>query len=529
MNLLTKTNDLVPSLNETLRAAQDTRLLLKMRWRFARNRFSRLFVFLGLTAFLFALFIASQIGSLIRVYSEQGVGTAAGQFAVNYVIALNRGELGLIGATAVGSVIIIALFTPFTGSSMLALAPTDDLAGLRPNRTHRYFDSLITNAVSAIGFLQLITLTGIGSLLTLDGGRPAGLLFMWSIWPVVTTLTVAEGWAIEIAQRRYGRRARRITAAVMASIVGVAVLLDPQHGRTLFGLGNQISATVAAAANGQDGIVFRNLCIVMVLVAVLFVTGISLCRTALSLPAPVNQTRSERRRLIPMSARPNLALIQILIAQVTRSAEIRRPLLTIFFIGIPAVWFSGNTDTMTTMVVAVPLAVALAFGINTFGILGPAMPWLAAQPRLMNRLLLFAIGIQLTMTLTLSVLVWTPATLFGRVSTADLASVAAGTFVSSYMTARSATHKSVNRPFRVRLGTRGDMIVPPLTAINYTMRFALWSGQIGVLVMTRDDRYMQLSLVAIAVIWTTFRFWQLLKQWQDRDVQAFVTKQVAAA
>lgn len=513
---------------EVTQAARDTHLLLKLRWRLVRSAPAKAGVWVGLLLFLGGLFLASQVGTIVRSYAEQGIGTAAGQFAVNYVIALNRGELGLLGATAVGSVFIIALFTPFSGATMQALASGDDLAGLRPTRLHRYTDSVITNAASAIGFLQLLTLTGVGSLLTLDGGRPGGLLFMWAVWPALLLLTVAEGWAIELLQRRYGKRTRRLIGLSLLAVLATAVVVDPDHGRTLFGIGDAIAATLASAATGDLAAVARNLAVVLGICVALLVLGLILCRAALRLPAAVAVQRTTRRRLIPVSTRPNVALMQLLWAQVWRTPEIRRPLSIIFIIGLPAVWFSGLANVMTTLVVAIPLAVALAFGINIFGILGPAMPWLAAQPHLMRRLLGFVVTLQIGVTLTLAVLVWAPGTLAGRVDLGDIAAVAAGTVASTLLTTRSAAHKSVNRPFLVRLAARGDVIVPPLTAINYTFRFALWSGQIGVLIMTRDTA-LQITLVGVVCVWTALRFWQLARQWKDRDVQAFVIKQVAAA
>jgi hypothetical protein len=518
----------LPGPREVLTAARDTRLLLTLRWRFVRSNRSRLFIGLGFATFLAALFLASQIGTLIRRYAEQGVETAAGQFAVNYVIALNRGELGVIGASAVGSVVLVALFTPFTGATMQPLASSDDLSGLRPTRVHRFFDSIITNAASAIGFLQLVTLTGIGSLLTLDGGRPGGLIFIWSVWPALLLLSVCTGWGIELVARAYGAKARRALAAGALAVIGAAICLDPNHGKTLFGIGGQVAATLEAAADNNLALVGRNLAIVATLAVTFFILGLYFCRAALALPAPTPANSTTGRRLIPMSTNPTLALAQLLVAQIIRSPEVRRPLLTVMFLGLPAVWISHQFNVMSTLVVAIPLAVALAFGINIFGILGPAMPWLASQPNLMRRLLLIAVLVQVGTTLLLAFLIWTPAALAGRIDLGDLAAVAAGTVTSTVLTARSAAHKAVHRPFLVRLGTRGDMIVPPLTAINYTLRFALWSGQIGVLVMTRDT-LLQVLLVVFAIAWSALRLAHLLRTWSNRDVQAFVTKQVSAS
>lgn len=517
----------LPTVAEVRAAARDTGMLLKLRWRIVRSARSKAVVGVGIGVFVAALFIASQVGTLFRAYAEEGVETAAGAFAVNYVIALN-GELGVIGASAVGSVIVVALFAPFVGSAMTSLAPTDDLSGLRPTRIHRFFDSIVTNTASGIGFLQLITLTSIGSLLTLDGGRPAGLLVMWSIWPCVLLLSVAEGWVIELAHRRYGTRVRRAIGLGLVLLIGLMVSYDPQHGKTVFGLGNLITNTVQAATEGRFDVVGLHMGVVAVVSVALFVTGLVTCRAALAHPAPVTALRAERRRLVPMSANPNRALAQILLAQIIRSPEVRRPVLTVFAMGVPAVWLGGQSNVVTTLVVAVPLAVALAFGINIFGVLGPAMSWFAAQPGLMRRILVMATVAQIAMTVLLATLIWAPVTIAGRVDLGDVGTIAAGTIVSTLLTVRSATAKSVTRPFMVRLGGRGDMIVPPLTAINYTIRFALWAGQIGVLVTT-SDQWLQLALVAFAVAWTSLRFLRLFRYWNDRDVQAFVVNRVAAA
>lgn len=518
----------IPSPSEVWAGVHDTRMLLRLRWRFVREARSKVFITLGGLAFMAILFATSQLGTLVRRTAERGTETAAGQFAVNYVISLTRGELGLIGASAIGSVFIVALFAPFTGSAMSSLAPAEDLSGIRPSRLHRYFDSLVTTGVSAIGILQLITLTGLASLLTLDGGRAGGLLFLWAMWPAVILLSVFGGWGVEYVHRRFGATVRRGTAAVLAAAVGLAVYLDADHGQTMFGLGTQITATLRAAAEGRSQGVLVGLGVITIAALVLFMGGMVLCRAALALPAAVSHPRTERRRLVPISTRPQVALLQILFAQAIRIPEVRRPLLTIVVIGVPAIWFGTLETVMTTMVVAVPLAVALSFGINLFGLLGPAMPWLASQPRLMRSLFINAAILQIGLTLTIAALLWVPPAFAGRLDPGDIAALAAGTLTATFLTSRSAAAKSVHRPFLVRLGSRGDMIVPPLTAINYTFRFVLWSGQLGVLVMTRDG-WLQGALVALAIAWSLVRFIQLYRLWSDREVQAYVIKEVSAA
>lgn len=533
----------LPGWAEVSAAARDTSLLLKLRWRLIRSTKSRLGVILGLGGFFLLLGIAANIGTLIREWAAQGMQTAASIYAANYVVALDRGDLGIVGATALGSAMAAAMFAPFTGASMIALAPADDLTALRPTRLHRYFDSLVTSSISTIGFLQLISLTAVGSLLTLNGGRTAGLLFTWEVWPVLVLATVAEGWAIELVHRSFGPVARRSLGLGLAGAVVAAALVDPNHGRTLFGVGDLFSQTLTHAANHQNGLVWAAAGVVLVLGVAIFGLGLVLCRAALAKPAGVSLKARARRRLLPISTRPTVALVQLLLAQIWRTIEVRRPLMTVLVIGIPAALLTGDSTTCAmTMVVAIPLSVALAFGINTFGILGAAMPWLASQPGVMRCLLRITVGVQIGITVLLSVLVWTPATIVDHVSLGSVAAIAAGTAVSTLFTTRSAAAKAVNKPYLIRLGSRGDMIVPPLTAINYTLRFALWSGQLGVLTLNAGDAHftlaghlfypgvwLQILLVTVALAWTSVRFVGVFRQWTDRDVQAFIVKQVAAA
>ena len=518
-----------PSRKELSGAAKDTGLLLKVRWRMVRERRSQMTVWVGLGFLMFALFAASNIGVLIRRFAEQGVDTAAGQFAVNYVIALDRGDLGVVGAAALGSSLAAAIFSPFTGSANLALIPADDLTTVRPTRLHRYFDSLITAAVSTIGFLQLFTLTTVASLLTIEGGRTGGLLFTWAVWPVLLSISTAEGWLIEYLHRSYGPQKRRAIAVGFFSVVGLALLIDPSHGKTLFGLGTLFAGTIAQATAGNTAYVVAAVGVLALLTLIFSLAGIVLCRAALNKPIGVPYPRKNTKVRLDISSKPTFAIAQIMFVQTLRTMETRRPLITILVLGAPAVWITGAAaTTMTTLVIAVPLTVALAWGVNTFGVIGPAMTWLASQPDLMRRLFRVLVLNQIAWIIVIATAVWLPPFFGGRIDPGDIITIAAGTVVSSAFTMRSAAHKSVHRPHLARLGTRGDVIVPPLTAINYTLRLALWSGQLGVLVMSEGDRPLQLFYVTLAIAWVTARTWYLAEQWKRPEVRNNVIQQVSA-
>ena len=520
---------LLPGPAETKDAARATGELLRLRWKMMGSARSRGSVILGLSAVSVVLYLTMNVGYAIRRFAENGVDTAAGQFAVNFVISLQRGELGAVGAAALGSALTASLFAPFTGASNLALANADELTAIRPPRLHRYFDALATQAFSTIGVLQLVSLTTVASLLTLDGNQTPGMVFAWSVWPVLILSSVAEGWLLELVHRRAGRLVRRTAGGVVLVVLVTALLLDPGHGKTLFGVGTVFSATVRAAGQGDTFAFTSGLTVMLVLTLVLFVVGITLARAALSLPA-VPTAKPKPVRAYRMPNRPVFALARLLSLELIRTNEIRRPILTVLALGLPVVVFThGSARAATTLVIACPLAVALSWCVNTFGVIGPAMPWLASQPHTMRLLPRVAIGTQVVMTLALAFVCWAPVAWMNPLrASVDLA---AGLAVSTALTTRGSFTKSVRRPFLARLGSRGDTIVPPLAAVGYTIRFAFLAGQLGVLTLNTgaDKPYLQALMVVWFTAWSALRTVYLLHRWDDPALRSSVIAAVASA
>lgn len=502
-------------------------LLLRLRWRMIRRPAGKAAVWVGLGLLFLLILGASNIGQVIRYVAESdGDRTAAGAIALNYMFAFQRGEFGGLAAIALGSAVGASLFSPLTGSANLSLVSPEDLQGLRMPRLHRYFDSLFIHSLSTIGFLQIVSLTAVASLITIDGNsRTYALGITWAVWAVLILFTAAEGWLIEITYRRFGIRTRRILGLALVAAIAAALMFDPNHGSTLFGLGNLYADVLQQNLSVPGWVPFALLAAVG---GGLLVAGATLCNAALARQA-VPVTVHQKVRVKPLSADGDKALRQLVWRQLIRTSEVYRPIAVIVFVGIPAVWITqGNVATMTTLVVAVPLAVGLSWGVNFFGIIGPGMTWLASLPGVMRRLLDVGARVALGTALFIAVVIWAPAVAVGMVPLSAGAAVASGAVVSTVLTTRSALAKAVHRPFLARLGNRGDTVVPPLTAVNYTMRFALWSGQIGVLVMSQSSAALQGILVVTLCAWAAVRYLMLRVQWSSRERQADVTALVAA-
>lgn len=520
---------LLPPLADVRHAARDTGLLVRLRWRLVRGVGPRLLVLIGLAVLVGVLAAASNVGRAIWILAGAGTSTTAGQFAANYVMALERGELGVVGAAALGAAVAASLFSPFTGAASLSLASPDDLTGIRPARLHAFFDSVVTTSISTIGFLQLFGLTVVASLLTLDGTGTVALLLAWLVWPCLILLTVALVWGIELLHRVTVRTLRRAAGTGIVVTAAAAIVAVQAEWSPLFGLGGAFAYTLREIAHGDFGRAGLALGLCVASSAGLFLLGLALCQAALCRPARTSTLRRVTHRRT-LAVRPQLALLQILVRQMARTVEVRRPILAVVILGIPAVWVSGGDRlVMTTLVLATPLAVALAWGVNAFGVLGSAMPWLASQPHLLRWLLWMVTGIQVMVVAVLAILCWAPPWVAGVVDSRDIASLGAGLAVSTAVTTRSAVAKAVWRPYLTRLGEGGDVIVPPLAATNYALRFALWGGQFGVLVLAQSDPALQVGLVCAALVWSSARFAVLLGQWRSREVQAYVVATVAAS
>lgn len=518
---------LLPAPGEVATALRETVFLMRLRWRFMRTAKTRLVFGLATVAFFLGTFIAAQTGTMVRRTAEQGIDSPSGAFAVNYIIMLNKGELGALGASVIGSVFFIAVINPFLGASVQALFPVDDLAALRPSRLHRYFASIVANVVTIGGLFQLLMLTVLGSLLTLDGQRTGGLLFLWSMWPAGILLATCVAWTVEWIQRRYGHRTRLAIGGVLGALVAIALLLDPDHGSTLFGLGDTIVSSVRAAAAGETLVVVYSLLSATAVAAVLLVLGMVACRSALALPDVAPPAARARVRRIPLSTRPTMALIQIVVAQVTRTPSIRRALRTVLVLGGVAVWVADGQNVLMTLVVAVPLMMALDFGSNAFGILGPAMPWLASQPQAMKRLFWVVAGTQVAVTTTIGVLLAVPPLLAGRFTAAEASALCTGFLVSTVLMSRSAMHKAIHAPALVRTG-RNDPALPPTRLVNYALRYVCWSGA-GALIVMGAEGWLRVALVAAVLVWSLLRYVRLSRHWQDPATRAAIIAQVAAA
>lgn len=460
---------------------RSTRRLVALRWRTVRSAGARSGIFTAATIYMLGLIICSQMGYVFQLFAQQSDGVA-GILARLWALFLAVGLMGVLGSAAIGSAIAIAVFAPFTGTATLSLASADDVAGIRPSRNHRYFDSLLLNAMSGLGLIQLLALTAVASLLTMDGQHAAALVFAWSLWIALQTLMTGIGWSLEWVVRRYGKARRRLLGLGLAAVVVSAIAVDPDHGSTLFGA-SPLFTTVSRL--GLDGwTVEATLVPVLVIMVALLLaaTGFQIQRQALLLPLPsAAQGLTRRYRDVGKSA--SGIAFRLLARTMWRTSEIRRPVMAVVVTAVPASAFiNANLYTQMSLTLAIPLTFSLAWATNSLAVLGPGMSWLGSQPRLLNRLPAMAALLQMLVSAALLLAVVTVGTIAGNMSVETLPVILTSGLLASVGCTAASIATAVFRPIRARLSGRGDALVPPVTSLAYMVGQLVLAGfPLGVL------------------------------------------------
>ena len=517
----------VPIYRDALAGMRDTMLLVRARWRAVRNPAARWGILAGSLFLLMGLFLAANTAFLVRGLAQQGIDSTGGTFAITWIISLQRGELGDVGAITIGGALIAAIFAPFTGSSTLSLTPVEDLQGVRLARSHRYFDSFLINCISGIGLLQLLALTGIASVLTLAGDKGPAMLLTWLIWVLVVALTTTIGWTLEWVLRKWGRGIRRLLGALGVVAIISLVASDTESARSLFGIGTPYATLIRGAAQGESTLILLASAGIIVGILILLVFGLAVTRKALAYPAPVPNI-AKNRRAGKMPLNPTALMTKLLFLTLWRTPECRRPVLGILGLGLPALLFIPLTENLeTAIMLAVPLAVSLAWGVNVFGVLGSGMTWLSAQPRTIGQAPRVAAAMQFVLTVLLIILLYLASYLSGNAPEGAGQRLLVGSIIAGSLSAAVSINLSVRHPMRARLSGRGDSLVSPVTALNYLLRLVFLACAPAFLVMATGTTLQLFYTITFLVLALAGVAWADIA-WHKPKVRARVVAEVSA-
>jgi hypothetical protein len=496
---------------------RDTLIFMNARWNFIRSRKSKFLLWVGIASIFIAIFLASNTGYLIRYIAEGNSvnDTALKQYAIIYLQSYMRGELGILVSGTLGVAIISVFVSPFTGTVSTSLISAAHIVSVRRDDKHRFTDSIFTQFFSSISLLQLLTLTTVASLLTIDGNNTWGILYAWMTWPALVLLSVFFLWGAEYLYRVFGEKTRLLIAGLFLALIGLAIVLNPKNGETVFGIGEIYSYNVKNFDNfDTDQKIIALGALFFLSIAFFFGAYFASIKT-LAHPERMKQEK-KRKRAAKWQTSPfyMVEAVKVLFLQVWRNPETKKPIIATILFGAVMIFATGGTFSVSsTFVIIVPLIVSIAWGSNLFGVLGQGFSWMSSQPYIMGNFLLIAYFTQVVITSGIYGLILLPSIITGKVPTESIAGMILAFIAVNVAMSRSAIEKSAKYPFPVRAGARGESILPPATIIGYTLRFSLWTGQLGVIILVSGDILLQMAITFLVITWSMARLALLHKKW----------------
>ena len=490
-----------------------TKLIMSLRWRLIRSRKTRaiiyasgLFVFIGILSSINIGYALS-----LSIKQENVSQNLTVQTTLSYILHAAENNFG---AVFLISIFAMAFFAPFAGSSTISLFPSEDLQSIRPNETHRFFDSIIVNCVSGIGLLQLITLTGITSILTMDISRFIPMMIAWALWFFLVTLMTTVGWTLEYTVRRFGKVRRRVTGFLLTLALGGGFFLSAYLGKSPFAVGNSYIKEIRDS--GTNGVTLKAMVLFtsfILGIIFFFIVGSGITKRAMLLaPPPTSMGLGHRAPKLKTDVK-SLGL-SLLFKSIWRTGECRKPIIAILCFGAPAMFFSSTTNNLgTILTIAIPLTVALAWGVNSFGILGTGMNWMASQPKLIKRLPFYSVVIQVILVFIMVSILWSLAFFSGHANLTTAPGLFAAIFLSSVGTSVYSSYLSIKHPVRTQITSRGNALVPPLTALAYLIQLIIISGIPSAIMTLKISSNWQftsmdclfisymISLIALEIVW----------------------------
>lgn len=478
----TKVNTTGTSKNKDMSGFSATGLLIRLRWRMIRSRFFKIGLVFAFLLFFPVAYSVINMGYLVEIAATQTGESAASIYAQAWLTSLDAGNIAPLGALAIGGAVAVAFFAPFTGTSTLSLVSSDDLLSVRPNRKHRFWDSLLINASSGIGLLQLVTLTAVTSLITLDGERIWALLFTWALWFFLVSVNTTLGFSLEWLHRKWGPRKRKIMAMAGLAILAVAILLDDKKGSDLFGSAKYYTKTLRLSVENFNP---WSVWIILFLIAlnVLLITyGLKTTESAFSLPER-STVRGGVHKKGRMGSNAFLVAAALMWKTLFRTKECRRPIIAIFIVGTPVAMFTKFDQTITiAFIMTVPLAISLGWGVNVFGVVGQGMSWLGSQPKVMWMIPHVTALFQFSASVLLIGWFWFVGYVTGHATLKDAQLLLIGAVVAATGTTALSLLLSVTKPIRSSLKGRGDALIPPMTALVYLVILVMFGCLPGVLI-----------------------------------------------
>jgi hypothetical protein len=365
------------------------------------------------------------------------------------------------------------------------LVPDDQLVAFPVRPATSLLSGLLLAPLNLVWISQLIALAALTSCLTIGGSLLRGGLTTLAYVLAVTVVGQLAAWLlVGLRQTRGGRQL--VAAGAGALLIAFVLAVRAGQVPAAFDVSPTHSVVDGVIAGG-DGHLVRwavttGALLVLALVGV--VLGAVACRWALRRPSDALAAVPGSVRRRPQRSGVLRSLVAVDRASVWRAPALRRAGLVLLV--LPGLLAGGAALPWASLVVLpglVAAGAALLFGINAFGLDASGGVWLASLPG-DPALLLRSKAVVLGETVLGTVLLATGAGAVrspGSPTSAQLAALASSVVLCTAVVVVLSLHASLRRPFRADLRGPRDAIAPPGALVLASLRLALPTAAVGVL------------------------------------------------
>ncbi len=527
-------NSLLVMTQDVVKAWEETLVSLNLYLRSKSNKVNTIFFMVLVVSFFLLIMFAMSSGGLLeslvqigRNYGSSSSSTTSIVYATSYVRDIISQDVGYLGAAVFAGAMLSAIVAPFTGTSSLTFISKKETGNLLNSRMKPYTDSVLSALLSIITPLQVLSLTMISSLILIAGGD-AKLTFMatWLISLTILNLNVMFIWVEKIISIKKNGRYSKLIAASIIAVLGLMVIVDPQHGRNAFGLSDLFFDYILGSANASTGEVASFVGVIFITNFVLIVSTILLASSAIN--SSYFTTRGNKTHIGDVSLESmdktlpprnkilnNLNFITILLSPFKYYASYRSPFIILVSVGILATFITkGMNNAIVGETLIIPLIIALGWSSNVLGIVGGGLSWIMSFPNVKNRFVATVFLTHIAAGLAMIFAILLPSVIFGYVDGQTLLSALLTNLTAGAIVGAFSVSKSFKSPHSTSLGSGAETILPPATTLVYTMQIVLITLLPSLLVFYSGNLfYIQIGLTGLAVMFSSFHVMRINKQW----------------
>lgn len=453
-------------------AVASTRLLAAVRLRASRTPSARLAIATSVAAVCIAVLLTSNAGTLLLTLASERSGAADLSTRSGLARALLTGwveqDFAPLATIVLAGAAAAAVLAPLTAAAPGVLVPLSQRVWLPVNSGTAYLESALVSIMSLITFAQLLALTFLASMATVDeGGRVVALLIAWSTWLMLVAASQVALWAGQAWRARGPINMNALAAALAAGTAAVvAIALTWRQARSLWGLADLYLAML----RGQVPPAVSFLGIGAVLAA-LVTAGWALSVRVVR--APTGERLVSTRLPAAMRGGAYLVLLQAMLRSIVRLQSVRAPILGLTGLAAGAVLIAGPSQNVIWGIsLGIPLTVCLAYTRNALAVLGPANLWLGSLRTGLDHLPAVVATTGLLLTAFVASIPWVLPAAAGRLSSSDLAAVTATTIAAATLMTATSTLYAIRHPVPAQL-MGGEPILAPGPTITSTLRLAV--------------------------------------------------------